>query len=1618
MRSSSRISRLCNQAALILLASALAQVAGAANRTAVRSGNWSDATLATTPWANANNSCVASPAANVVPVAGDTVFICNGVTVTLDVNSASGALTVNSGGILQGNNTGKILTVSGTITNTGPSGAINFSGATAATIALGANSTWAGTGAWNLNDINLANRALTPGATAPTTLNLAAATPIVRTTGTATTTTATTWNFNGSAAQTLPAAGVTYGNISVNNSAGVTLGVTLTSSNNLGNLTVGNVSTGLLTVPNAMSITLASGKNFQLLGSSTLDLQGTAGMVTVSGVGTKTFGTSSPCSTVSYSGTAQTVSNESYGHLTLGGSGAKTMPGTAMTVACNFTVQGTATATTAADLTVNGNATVGTGASFTVAGFNFTLAGTTSVTGTLQHSSSTGATKRHTGLVTINAGGTWNNSGNAAIDFRGGITHNGTAFTAGSGVQTFDTNAQAVGGSSALSIPSATVTSVTLTNNSTVGLTVGTALSGTGGLTQGASSLLTLSGTSGISTLTASVSPNTVTYNGASAQTVHTATYHDLTLSNAAGTSLGGATTVNGNLTISSGTLSDSGNQITGNASGTLGISSGAGLTLGSAGTGTAFPTNFIAGNIALNATSTVTYAAGVAQTVSAVPTYGNLAVSNTTAVVSSLGGSTTVAGTLTLGGNAGATLAVGANTLTLNGPAIAGTPTKLTTTSSSNLTFGGSSGGVSVPSSVTSLNNLTLGNAVTLNSAITLAGNVLISSGGSLDVVATANTLTIAGNFTNNNAAGSFNARSSTVTMNGSAAQTIGGTTITTFNNLTIANSNSGTTVAVNTNINVSGTLTVNTSAPLVPAAAVVINSGVAGTTTITGTGTAQVTRTAATTDYSSQYKFTTNTLTNLTAEYKGSGAQTVSAVTYGGLTINNSSGATLASGTTTVGGATLTLTLTSGTLSVAGNTLVLNGPTIAGTPTNLLTTSSSTLSFGGSSSGVNVPSNVTQLSGLTLSNSNGITLNSSPPINGTLTFTAGVITAGSNTVIIPLAGTVSRTSGHVNGNLQKNVGAGANVVRNFEVGDSSIYSPVQVTFANVTAAGNLIAKAVSGEHPDIANSTIDALKDVGRYWVVTNSGVGFNNYSASWTYVAGDVDVGADATLFGIGQADSCPSLLSCIWTYPTIVGTPSTTNAQASGMTGFSSFAVGRNVRSFLVEASAGGNVGTQVENNSFTIKITALDQSGNVAQNFSGTVNVVSSCTLSSGGGTTTNFISGVLNLLTVTNSSGGACTITATRSGGSETGTSNTYAVISRFNVVDTGANGASGKIFTKVAGQNFSLDVVALTGTGAIVTGFIGTVSVELVDNSGGGACTGLPNIATLPNQTFVALDNGRHAISPAMSVSNVYRNAVMRITSASPAVTSCSGDNFAIRPASFTISVTDFDWQTAGTTRVLNNSSTTGGNVHKAGQPFTITATASPNTVSLYNGNLTVKTLGCTSFAGCAAGTLAPGTWGTGVSRNTSTATYSEAGSFNLELQDLDFASVDATDGSDYIVSQAGGAIAVGRSVPDHFKFATTPLPSTPQLQTFGSSCSTRSFTYIGQSFWYVTLPSAQLQAVAADGSTVTTNYRGSLFKLSTLVGNGITETFSVAVDSTGIGSAQLTELSGVDSG
>ena len=88
------------------------------------------------------------------------------------------------------------------------------------------------------------------------------------------------------------------------------------------------------------------------------------------------------------------------------------------------------------------------------------------------------------------------------------------------------------------------------------------------------------------------------------------------------------------------------------------------------------------------------------------------------------------------------------------------------------------------------------LGNNLTSTNAI--AGNLTIDSGATLDAVSGSNyNIELAGNYANS---GTFTARSGTVTLNGSATQTLSGTMTTTsaFNNLIISNS-SGTSASDN---------------------------------------------------------------------------------------------------------------------------------------------------------------------------------------------------------------------------------------------------------------------------------------------------------------------------------------------------------------------------------------------------------------------------------------------------------------------------------------------------------------------------------------------------------------------------------------------------------------------------------------------------------------------------------------------------------------------------------------------------------------------------------------------------------------------------------------------------
>ncbi len=178
-------------------------------------------------------------------------------------------------------------------------------------------------------------------------------------------------------------------------------------------------------------------------------------------------------------------------------------------------------------------------------------------------------------------------------------------------------------------------------------------------------------------------------------------------INNSNGVNLGGSVAITNGLTLTSGTFSVGANTLTLNGpaiAGTptnLSTTSSSSLIFGGSSTGISIP--------------------------SSVTTLNNSTINNSNGV--SLSGAETVSGTLTLTSGA---FSVGANTLTLNGPAISGTPTNLSTTSSSSLIFGGSSTGISIPSSVTALNNLTINNSngVTLSGSPTVNGTLTLTNG------------------------------------------------------------------------------------------------------------------------------------------------------------------------------------------------------------------------------------------------------------------------------------------------------------------------------------------------------------------------------------------------------------------------------------------------------------------------------------------------------------------------------------------------------------------------------------------------------------------------------------------------------------------------------------------------------------------------------------------------------------------------------------------------------------------------------------------------------------------------------------------------------------------------
>ncbi len=641
-----------------------------------------------------------------------------------------------------------------------------------------------------------------------------------------------------------------------------------------------------------------------------------------------------------------------------------------------------------------------------------------------------------------------------------------------------------------------------------------------------------------------------VYFDGSGTQNISASNFGNLNINKPSGTAiLTGDLTITGNLIITSGTLDFKTffiyrNTIGGFAS----IADGATGIIGGNNGPSGFATN------TLGAASTVIYNGAAPQLVSSDGiNFGHLIFRN--AGTKTLATPLAVNGDLTI--ESGATLDGSSYAITLNGNWVnngtftSSTSTVLLTGTAKNISGNTTFNKVTVSGSYTGLSDFTFNDLlnITQTGSLSSAGNIHTTFNGDLTnngVVQALGTTTFTGNVVQHisfiNAASTVALR---VILSGSVTPVVNSTAPPQFGYITINN-----TGGINANVGwtVLYSLTVGPGASFNGGTSThsflgdVTNNGA-----ITSSGTLNFNpSSAATASLGSNFSSTG------TVNLGGSGVLTLAGTpgSFHDVVISNTNGA----GITPVSDWNIinNFTVNGGSLLNAGSYSYSVGGNLSNSGTINSGTSTFTLNGTGSQN-INTGS---ALNNLTINKAaNSATLSSNVSVNGVLNFAGGQIQTGSNRLIQPSSGTVTgagQTTGWVNGFLQKNIATGT-TSKTFEVGGPNNYTPVAVAFAGVTTAGDLTASVVSGDHANIGTSTINAAKTVNRNWTLTNSGIVFTSYDATFSYVAGDVDAGANTSAFIVGKYSGGS------WTYPT-AGTRTSTTTQAIGVTAFGDFQIG--------------------------------------------------------------------------------------------------------------------------------------------------------------------------------------------------------------------------------------------------------------------------------------------------------------------------------------------------------------------------------------------------------------------------------------------------------------------------
>jgi MSHA biogenesis protein MshQ len=1069
--------------------------------------------------------------------------------------------------------------------------------------------------------------------------------------------------------------------------------------------------------------------------------------------------------------------------------------------------------------------------------------------------------------------------------------------------------------------------------------------------------------------------------------------------------------------------------------------------------------TTTLSGNFSNSGTFTAdsgtwSFSGSSAQSLSGVTVFNNLTLNNTAGLT--LNNDITVSDTLTL---TSGTFSVGANLLTLNGSTIAGTPTNLSTSSSSSLSFGGNSSGVTVPGSVTVLNNLTVNNVngislggssvtTTLSGALTLDANNLTTG---------TNTLILAGDCTANSGSGSLSRTGGYVIGNLKLTFPVGISSCTYHVGDSIGYSPITVAMTVIGAGTLSGRVDASDHADTTGSA-----SGIDSTKSANHYWTLTA-GTVAYSSYSATFQFCANTGSCSSTEVD-SGVNTsnfIVALKSSGIWTSQTAGirnnySTQATGITGLGEFavgelstnncyTEAFTGTDGASpgtnwSVGYKTGTFGSPVIFGNRLRLTNNSTSVATWAtlqklfpaagnkitvefdffaydgtGSADGIAVvlsDASVAPQAGA-FGGSLGYAQKSNPGSDCTTTGGCPGFSGGWLGVALDEYGNYStNTEGRFGGStsrIQNSVavrgsGSGMSGYR-FLLGTSTL---TPVIDGNNTANPPHRYRIIV-DHTDSVHAWASVERDT------TGGGTAYT------TLIGCPPGVTSGCTAFDVKDPGNSQDAVPSYWNLSFTGSTGSSTNIHEIDSLKVCTVQGLATPTLHHIRIEHGG---TACTSNASTVTVKACADAacealymGSVTVNLSttgGTWSPVSPITFS--GGQTT---------VTLTDTSARSDTLGATATSPTASNATQCYNGTTQtcvltfaactFDVIEVGA-AVNTPIYTKLANTAFSLDVLSRSGASQTVT------AIELVDMSSGtcsspagtlSPVTLSPALTTSGVPSFSA--NQRKTFS--FTYSNAAPNVRVRVTSAGP-LYSCSSDNFAIRPQSFNLASN------------ATQSGSSGTPAFRAGtDPFWLSATAvySTTTTNSYTGTPKLNLAsGMMTTALLHLGTLGSATFSPAVSgvATASGLTYSEVGNFSLAqyaVYDDSFAEVDSvksecTSGFSNTLSNSryscqfgsGSPITFGRFVPDHFRVAGT----------LTNACSAGAFTYMGQPF---SLSIANVVTAENAANSVTQNYTGSYAHGTTSFGaenadNGtdLTSRLTFSTGSWSNGTFTLTSASG----